>query len=67
MGNLILKDNAMSEQMADVIVKFVKDKETKNTIRFTASGDISGSIYVKKDCELAKESEIVLEIPHVGA
>ena len=46
-------------------VTFTKDKETKNTIRFTSpmGNDISGSIYVQKDSELAKETEIVLEIP----
>ena len=57
----------MSNEMADVIVKFVKDKETKTKFRYTATGDISGSIYISKDSELAKESEIVLEIPHVRA
>ena len=57
----------MSEGMADVIVKFVKDKETKTKFRYTATGDISGSVYVDKDSELAKESEIVLEIPQVSA
>jgi hypothetical protein len=43
---------------------FTKDKETKNTIRFTSptGNDISGSIYVKKDDELAKETEIVLAV-----
>jgi len=45
-------------------VTFTKDKETKNTIRFTSptGNDISGSIYVQKDSELAKETEIVLEV-----
>ena len=45
-------------------VTFAKDKETKNTIRFTSpiGNDISGSIYVQKDSDLAKESEIVLEV-----
>jgi hypothetical protein len=45
-------------------VTFSKDKETKNTIRFTSpiGNDISGSIYVQKDSDLAKETEIVLEI-----
>lgn len=43
-------------------IKFVKDKETKNTIRFTASGDISGSVYVQKDSELAKQTVILVEI-----
>jgi len=57
----------MSEVMADVIVKFVKDKETKTKFRYTATGDISGSVYIDKDSELAKESEIVLEIPQVTA
>ena len=57
----------MSNEMADVIVKFVKDKETKTKFRYTATGDISGSVYIDKDSELAKESEIVLEIPQVQA
>ncbi len=43
-------------------IEFVKDKETKNTIRFTASGDISGSVYVQKDSELAKQTVILVEI-----
>ena len=45
-------------------VTFAKDKETKNTIRFTSpiGNDISGSIYVQKDSALAKETEIVLEL-----
>ena len=44
---------------------FVKDKETKNTIRFVTGkpGDeVSGSIYVRKDSELAEETEISVEI-----
>jgi hypothetical protein len=52
---LILKGNAMS-------IEFVKDKETKNTIRFTSTGDVSGSVYVKKDSELAKQKTISMEI-----
>ena len=45
-------------------VTFAKDKETKNTNRFTSAmgNEVSGSIYVQKDSELAKETEIVLEI-----
>lgn len=45
-------------------ITFTKDKETKNTVRFTApmGGEISGSIYVQKSSELAEQSEIVLEI-----
>ncbi len=45
-------------------VTFTKDKETKNTIRFTSAmgSEVSGSIYVQKDNDLAKETEIVLEI-----
>ena len=52
-----MKDEKMS-------VTFAKDKETKNTIRFTSpmGNDISGSIYVQKDGDLAKETEIVLEV-----
>jgi len=53
--------NQKGKQMS---VTFAKDKETKNTIRFTSpiGNDISGSIYVQKDSKLAKETEIVLEI-----
>jgi|TARA_B110001454_G_C12487556_1_gene337021 hypothetical protein len=44
-------------------IKFVKDKETKNTIRFTSTGgDVSGSVYVKKESELAKQEVISVEI-----
>jgi len=48
-------------------IKFVKDKETKTKIRFAATGDVSGSIYIDKDSELAKDSEIILEISQVTA
>ena len=44
-------------------IEFVKDKETNNTIRFTASGgEVSGSLYVAKDSELAKDSHIDVEV-----
>jgi len=43
-------------------IEFVKDKETKNTIRFTATGDVSGSVYVQKDSDLANETVISMEI-----
>jgi hypothetical protein len=47
-----------------MLVTFRKDKETKNTVRFTwaGGGEISGSIYVIKNSELAKQDEIVLEV-----
>jgi len=48
-------------------VKFVKDKETKTKIRYAATGEVSGSIYIDKDSELAKDSEIILEIAKVSA
>tara|TARA_R100000008_G_scaffold78963_2_gene60317 strand:+ start:342 stop:545 length:204 start_codon:yes stop_codon:yes gene_type:complete len=56
-GSLKLKGSTMT-------VTFTKDKETKNTIRFTSAmgSEVSGSIYVQKDNDLAKETEIVLEI-----
>jgi DNA-directed RNA polymerase len=47
------------------MIKFIKDKETKTKVRYTATGDVSGSIYVDKDSDLAKETEIVLEIAQV--
>jgi len=49
------------------MIKLIKDKETKTKIRYTATGDVSGSIYVDKDSDLAKETEIVLEIAQVTA
>ena len=48
-------------------VVFTKDKETKNKVRYsilpqhTVEG-IMGTIYVDKDTEIAKDSQIVLEI-----
>ena len=49
-------------------VKFTRDKETKNTVRFTSpiGNEVSGSIYVQKESPLAKESEITLEIPETA-
>lgn len=47
----------------DMAVTFKQDKITKNTIRFTSmGGEVSGSIYIQKDSELAKNSEIVVKI-----
>ncbi len=43
-------------------IKFVKDKETKNTIRFTATGEVSGSVYVQKGSDLASETVIAVEV-----
>jgi len=43
-------------------IEFVKDKETKNTIRFTAAGEVSGSVYVPKGSDLASESVIAVEV-----
>jgi hypothetical protein len=43
-------------------VKFEKDKETKTKVRYTAKGEISGSIYVDKDSELSVLDEILLKI-----
>ena len=46
-------------------ITFIKDKETKTKVRITATGDVSGSIYIENDSELAKDSEIILEISQV--
>lgn len=43
-------------------VTFTKDKETKNTYRYTATGDVAGSIYIRKDSELAKSERITVEV-----
>lgn len=43
---------------------FVKDKETKNTVRFVApmGSEVSGSIYVQKDSELARLEQIEVSV-----
>ena len=56
----------METVMTNSIV-FSKDKETffvfaKSKIRYTATGDISGSIYIDKDSDLAVLDEIILQI-----
>ena len=65
----------METVMTNSIV-FTKDKETKTKVRYTVkngagfpadSDAITGSIYIDKDSELAKESEIILEISQVTA
>ena len=43
-------------------IDFIKDKETKNTIRFTASGEVQGSVYIPKDSELAKRDILSVEL-----
>ena len=44
-------------------VEFVQDKVTKNMVRFTsASGEVTGSLYVRKDTELAKSERITVEV-----
>tara|TARA_R100000406_G_C2998426_1_gene93900 strand:- start:9 stop:248 length:240 start_codon:yes stop_codon:yes gene_type:complete len=55
------------ERLKVMTIKFTKDKETKTKVRYTATGDVSGSIYIEKDSELAKDSEIILEISQVTA
>lgn len=47
-----------------MLVKFTKDKETKNTVRFVApmGGAVSGSIYVQKGTDLANQTEIVVKV-----
>ena len=48
-------------------ITFIKDKETKTKVRYTVSDTngvyegVSGSLYVEKDSELAKDSEIILD------
>ena len=47
--------------------KFLKHKETKTKVRSAATGGtaqkgISGALYIDKDSELAKDSEIILEV-----
>lgn len=43
------------------IVTLAKDKETKNTVRFTTQdGLVTGSLYVSKDDARAKQDTITL-------
>ena len=43
-------------------IEFIKDKETKNAVRFTAAGEISGSLYVAKGSEMADQKSITVEV-----
>ena len=44
-------------------IEFIRDKETKNTIRFTApTGTVTGSVYVQKSSEFASGDHIAVEI-----
>ena len=43
-------------------VRFIKDKETKTKVRYTATGEVSGSIYLDKESDLAILDEILLQI-----
>lgn len=51
---------------------FTKEKSTKNKVRYsilpqnTVDG-IMGTVYLDKDCELANQSEIILEIAKITA
>ena len=52
-------------KVVNMTVTLVRDKETKNTIRFVTGNpgdEVSGSLYIRKDSELAKETEIKIEI-----
>ncbi len=45
-------------------IEFTRDKETKNTVRFTGAiedGSVNGSLYVMKGSELEKADTITLE------
>jgi hypothetical protein len=47
----------------DSKVTFLKDKETKNKVRFSVDlPEIQGSIYVSKESVLADNDEIVMEV-----
>ena len=78
-GNVHAKHNVVRgkaisniERLKVMSFKFLKDKETKTKVRYaasvgTAQKGISGSLYIDKDSELAKDSEIILEISQVTA
>lgn len=54
-----------NHKVVNMMVTFVRDKETKNTIRFVTGNpgdEVSGSIYIRKDSELANEKEIKVDI-----
>jgi hypothetical protein len=48
-------------------VKMFKDKETKNKVRFTAQGEISGSLYVDKQSPVAYNESITIVIENENA
>ena len=78
-GNVHAKHNVVHgkaisniERLKVMSIKFIKDKETKTKVRYAAAVSaaqqgVSGSLYVDKDSELAKDSEIILEISQVTA
>jgi hypothetical protein len=45
-------------------IVFTKDKDTKNTVRFTSAqgGEVSGGIYVQKGSPLASKTNITATI-----
>ncbi len=46
-------------------IDFTKDKETKNTVRFSGvseDGTVNGSLYITKGSDLEKETLISLEV-----
>tara|TARA_A100001515_G_scaffold63592_1_gene50385 strand:- start:277 stop:462 length:186 start_codon:yes stop_codon:yes gene_type:complete len=54
------------DNMADVMCRFVRDKETKNMVRYTCDGGaIKGSIYILKEADAAKGNEISVNINQV--
>jgi|TARA_B100001013_G_C24209595_1_gene284722 hypothetical protein len=50
---------------ATMKIDFTKDKETKNTVRFSGvseDGTVNGSLYITKGSDLEKETLISLEV-----
>ena len=58
-NKFMFTQNKEDHHMSESTVVFTKDKDTKNTVRFTLQdGPITGSIYVPKDDERANRDTI---------
>jgi len=56
------------DNMAQVMCRFVRDKETKNMVRYSCDGGaIRGSIYILKEADAAQGNEISVNINQVPA
>jgi len=57
-------DGPMYYEGEEVTLKFTKDRETKNTVRYSEEGTtpVVGTIYLQKTSDLSKESALEITI-----